>query len=865
MFLVLEGYKGTIQESHLLFLPLFLIQKKLEILLYRKKSPPTIGCSRDGRFRSGLPGVCSMLKTRVNGTVRPEMDAGLRRGIAAAVVLLIVCVLAVGAVSAADTVTVSSFDELQRNISSASGDWTIIVTDDISITRQLTIDRGQTITLTTNDADHTLSRDNSFTGNLFTVNSGGSLTITGNSTHDTNLTLDGMKQSPSNNLVKVSGSFTLADGGILTNNTAFSGGGVYVFLGGTFTMSGGTISDNTANNGYGGGVYVMSDGSTFEMSGGTISGNTADDGGGVYMMSSGSTFEMSGDAVISGNTADDGGGVYVMSDGSTFEMFGGTISGNTASNNGGGVYVKSGEFTMSGGEISNNKAEWYGGGVYEDNSGTFGMSGDAVISGNTADYGGGVYLSSGTFEMSGNAAISGNTAVSGGGVYVSPGTFEMSGGELSGNTATKGGGVYLSSGTFEMSGDAVISGNTASNNGGGVCMFGSSTFKLSGSGSTDSVYLASGKSITVTGELTATTIPQVRGIEFAVLDDGTTVVTGTPLQESYLSHFKLDSSVTGFKLAYQSPDSIVLKVQPDCTVQFDAQGGSPEPEDVTVSYGGMVTEPAAPAKTGYTFTGWFKDTVQWNFETPVTSNMILYANWTANMYTVTFDAQGGSAVPSQPVVSNTLVTKPADPTKTGFTFTGWYNESSCVNLWDFNTPVTGDITLYAGWNQDEPGPGPEEPTPVPSSGGSSSDGNMENAFRVLFNDGATTLTVQTDLSYGDTITKPADPVKDGYTFAGWYKDEACTQPWDFETGIPGDMTLYAKWTAIEATPTATATATAVTTPQPTKTQSTTATTSAPQATTAAAVSPTLVQTPAPVAGALFGLLAAGVLLRRRLQ
>ena len=162
---------------------------------------------------------------------------------------------------------------------------------------------------------------------------------------------------------------------------------------------------------------------------------------------------------------------------------------------------------------------------------------------------------------------------------------------------------------------------------------------------------------------------------------------------------------------------------------------------------------------------------------------------------------------------------------------------------------------------------PVDPQPTYSS----SSGNMNNAYRVLFNDGATTLSVQTDLSSGDKLTKPETPVKDGYTFAGWYKDEACTQAWDFETGIPGDMTLYAKWTAAgssgetEATTAPTATSTAVTTPQPTKTQSTTATTSAPEATTAAGVSPTLTQAPAPVAGALFGLLAAGVLLRRRFQ
>ena len=166
---------------------------------------------------------------------------------------------------------------------------------------------------------------------------------------------------------------------------------------------------------------------------------------------------------------------------------------------------------------------------------------------------------------------------------------------------------------------------------------------------------------------------------------------------------------------------------------------------------------------------------------------------------------------------------------------------------------------------------PPEPEPQPSPSYSSSDGNMENAYRVLFNDGSTTISVVTDLSSGDKLTKPETPVKDGYTFAGWYKDSACTQAWDFETGIPGDMTLYAKWTAAgssgetEATATPTATATAVTTPQPTKTQTAAATTSAPEATTAAGVSPTLTQAPAPVAGALFGLLAAGVLLRRRFQ
>ena len=194
-----------------------------------------------------------------------------------------------------------------------------------------------------------------------------------------------------------------------------------------------------------------------------------------------------------------------------------------------------------------------------------------------------------------------------------------------------------------------------------------------------------------------------------------------------------------------------------------------------------------------------------------------------------------------------------------------------INVDDFQELSQDAILAADPALTNQPNTDSVEWTHDPEPSYSSSSGNMNNAYRVLFNDGSTTIAVETDLSSGDKLTKPETPVKDGYTFAGWYKDSACTQGWDFETGIPGDMTLYAKWTAAgssgetEATATPTATSTAVTTPQPTKTQSTTATTSAPEATTAAGVSPTLTQAPAPVAGALFGLLAAGVLLRRRFQ
>jgi len=141
---------------------------------------------------------------------------------------------------------------------------------------------------------------------------------------------------------------------------------------------------------------------------------------------------------------------------------------------------------------------------------------------------------------------------------------------------------------------------------------------------------------------------------------------------------------------------------PTYTVTFDSQGGSyVDPQ--TVEHGGLAIEPADPTKTGYTFAGWYKESGcinAWNFATDtVTSDITLYAKWANNTYTVTFDSQGGSYVGSQTVEHGGKVSRPTAPTKTGYTFAGWYKESGCINAWNFATDtVTSDITLYAKWN-----------------------------------------------------------------------------------------------------------------------------------------------------------------------
>ncbi len=144
-------------------------------------------------------------------------------------------------------------------------------------------------------------------------------------------------------------------------------------------------------------------------------------------------------------------------------------------------------------------------------------------------------------------------------------------------------------------------------------------------------------------------------------------------------------------------------------VLFDSKGGSTVTKQIIAS-GGVVTEPSpAPARTGHTFAGWYKDATyqnQWNFATDrVTANITLYAKWTINTYTVTFNPKGGDSVASQSIPYGGKVTEPSAPTFLNYTFDGWFKEFSCINVWNFTTDtVTANITLHAKWTLPQPPP-----------------------------------------------------------------------------------------------------------------------------------------------------------------
>lgn len=137
----------------------------------------------------------------------------------------------------------------------------------------------------------------------------------------------------------------------------------------------------------------------------------------------------------------------------------------------------------------------------------------------------------------------------------------------------------------------------------------------------------------------------------------------------------------------------------DVTITFNADGGHPTPDKQTVKFGKNAKAPTPePTKKGYTFKEWKKGEETFDFSKPITENITLKAAWEAKDVKITFDTDGGSSAPaSQTVKFGEKAKAPTDPTKSGYTFAGWYNGDK---KFDFNTPINeeGPINLKAKWN-----------------------------------------------------------------------------------------------------------------------------------------------------------------------
>lgn len=137
------------------------------------------------------------------------------------------------------------------------------------------------------------------------------------------------------------------------------------------------------------------------------------------------------------------------------------------------------------------------------------------------------------------------------------------------------------------------------------------------------------------------------------------------------------------------------------TLAFDGNSGKASESSRKVQYGNQYGTLPTATRTGYAFQGWYTarsgGSQVSSSTTMEAANTTVYAHWTVNTYTVSFDSNGGSAVASQSVRYGSKATQPANPTRAGHTFQGWYTARSGGSKYDFGTAVTGDVTLHAHW------------------------------------------------------------------------------------------------------------------------------------------------------------------------
>ena len=244
-----------------------------------------------------------------------------------------------------------------------------------------------------------------------------------------------------------------------------------------------------------------------------------------------------------------------------------------------------------------------------------------------------------------------------------------------------------------------------------------------------------------------------------------------------------------------------------CHVTFDVNGGDGTFKEQTIIEGNKARKPEdiptkeADTESGYEFAGWFTSsdggktlsTEAFDFNTAITDDLTLYAGWTLIPYvTATFNVNGGNGeYEEQRVLKGQTITKPeTNPTKDAdeehtYNFLNWYvstdgGETFASTAFDFSQPITGDIELYAVWT-------------------------TKGIYTVTFNlNGGKGSNTEENVIAGEKVSAPSKaPEKETdedyeYTFAGWFTSNdngktLSTTPFDFDTAITDNITLYAGW------------------------------------------------------------------------
>lgn len=203
-------------------------------------------------------------------------------------------------------------------------------------------------------------------------------------------------------------------------------------------------------------------------------------------------------------------------------------------------------------------------------------------------------------------------------------------------------------------------------------------------------------------------------------------------------------------------------------VSFDSKAGTSVSSQL-VGYKEKASIPTPPTKTYFVFDKWLLNDTEYDFDSPVISDLTLTASWTPEIYTVSFDSDGGSEIEPQRVAYLSNLNPYPIPVKEGYTFDTWkyFNDSRWHNFTEDSYPYK-DVTLKAFYTI--------------------------NKYDVVFHhQDDTTADVVQQVEYNSSPLTIAPATREHYTFGGWYKEESCTNAFDFSTPIKQNTDLYAKW------------------------------------------------------------------------
>ena len=262
-----------------------------------------------------------------------------------------------------------------------------------------------------------------------------------------------------------------------------------------------------------------------------------------------------------------------------------------------------------------------------------------------------------------------------------------------------------------------------------------------------------------------------------VLDGG--LVTGAPVnKEGYtLSIFTDAERTTAFDATQPITENKIFYysyVGVPRALTFVLNGGAFEEGaevPATVPNGDMLPEIPEPVLATKAFKAWYKDaelTTPWEATDTVLGDLTLYAAY-GEPATVTFDAQNGEETHVTKLVAiGNPVKMPETPEKELHMFLGWYTDAEGTTLYDFSTPVTADITVYAKWA-------------LPAN----------VTLNLNYAEAGEPEVVQVALN--TAMEEPEAPSRTGFIFEGWYTTAECTTAYNFALPVSADIAIYAKW------------------------------------------------------------------------